>query len=125
MRRSFPTRRPTFARVSPSAQPAEDAFIAEALKEASDQQSAFATTESKWMQTHIVPGTTRNDAYAMIRSRNITASNETPSPHPDAVVKIYGAFGLGCSQSVATTLTFDNNDRVSKVTVVKEEPSCL
>jgi hypothetical protein len=144
--------------------------IAEALKTASDQSAAFAADQSAWIQSQIAPGTTRDRAYAMLKSRGLVAYNpafeqsraigdsaclppldpnsgnwpyqnepvpkntgacalmngETkPMPNPDAMVKLGGAFGLGCEEATLTTINFGADDRVSKVTIDKLSPSCI
>lgn len=48
-----------------------------------------------------------------------------PMAHPDAVVSVAGAFGLGCDETFDATISFDANDRVSKVTVGSPNDSCV
>jgi hypothetical protein len=51
--------------------------------------------------------------------------NPKPDPNPDAMVNVLGRFGLGCDESVLTTISFGSDDRVTKVTVSKPWFSCL
>jgi hypothetical protein len=144
--------------------------VAEALKSASDQSAAYASSQVVWMRSHIVVGIARTDAYTMLKSRGLTGFNPifeirkavgtnaclpsldstsdtwpypnepvpsstglcaflgggaSPGPNPDAWIEIFGAFGLGCDESIRTTLSFDASDRVRKVVVDKAWYSCI
>jgi hypothetical protein len=136
------------------------------LKTASDQSAAFETDQAEWIKSHVAVGTTRHDAYGMLKSRDLVAYNPAfaesravgnsacyPDPksgtwpyqnetvpkrsglcafanlgrdlgNPDAMVRLAGAFGLGCDESVVITIGFDSKDLVMKVTVDKPYASC-
>lgn len=48
-----------------------------------------------------------------------------PVPNPNAFVKVSGAFGLGCWETIQTTISFDLQDRVSKIAVAKPDDECV
>lgn len=143
--------------------------VADALTEASDESATFASDQTAWVQLHVVAGTARSDAYALLKSHGLTAynpefaerraignaclppldpnsgtwphqnepipkstglcaflgGNPKPDPNPDAMVNVLGRFGLGCDESVLTTISFGSDDRVSNVTASKPSFSCL
>jgi hypothetical protein len=51
------------------------AAVARAFSTASDQSAAYAASEADWIKAHLVPGTSRDAAYDMLRSRNLVAYN--------------------------------------------------
>jgi hypothetical protein len=48
-----------------------------------------------------------------------------PTPNPHAFVRVGAAFGMGCEESIVTTISFDTSDRVTKVSSEKAPPSCI
>lgn len=69
-----------------------------AFDTASREASIGAAGQAKWISSHIVPGTSRKDAYAMLRSRGLTAYNwayekgkAIPAPSPDPKNPLVGA----------------------------------
>jgi hypothetical protein len=48
-----------------------------------------------------------------------------PAPNPDALIYIVGAFGLGCETAMETTISFDANDRASKIALNDHPGGCI
>ncbi len=45
--------------------------------------------------------------------------------HPDALIDIEGAFGLGCSEMTDVVISFGDDERVSKVSIAAPDGECV
>jgi hypothetical protein len=103
--------------------------FAKALEAVSNQSAAFASNETQWIRSHIIPGMTRSAAYQMLRSQEITAyihtRGPTSTPNPDAYVTLGGPFNLGCSWSTLIVLSFTSDDRVEAVNIDEPRRTCV
>ena len=53
------------------------------------------------------------------------SDNTKATQAPDALVQVAGAFGLGCEETILTTISFDASDRVTNVTSEKAMAECI
>lgn len=100
----------------PDLWPAFGRELTDALRQMSAMYVAKAGADRTWLFKHLPAGTTRSDAYRILRSRGLAQKND--------VVSLPGGFEPGCYTWTDITITFDASDRIYKMDL-KPVASCL
>ena len=97
--------------------------VVAALRQSSKQSAALAATKAAAIQQLVVPGASRTDAFAILKSKGLDATDRNSVPgavhesNPDLFVRIPSAFDDNCEWSSIITVHFTRNDRVEGVRV--------
>jgi hypothetical protein len=103
--------------------------IIASLRAASAWTVAKSEADRHWIFANVRAGLTRPQVYALLDSRELTATDSSERtkrpPKGPAYVLLPGYFEPGCSFSNTVTITFDAGDRVYKLDLSPPKPNCL
>ena len=113
----------------PAARTAFAGEIIAAVRAASDWTVAKSTADRHWIFANVRAGLSRQQVYARLDTRELTATDESEKiqrpPKGLAYVRLPGEFQPGCSFSNTVTITFDARDRVYKLDLSPPKPNCV
>jgi len=101
--------------------------VAQAFTRASDEAQAAAESKTEQIRAQILPGASRADAYAVLRSIGLAPAGPLAGPDADALITIWGSFSLvpECGGRTQVILSFDSSDRVKSVTIDGPHNICV